>query len=104
MRLQTNETFPYVTFDFDPAYNKFKYARTNVLYGNNDIDMQTLLSVSSDATPIVNPLTGIYYADFTVPPSIDGKYLYIIWDLRKSTSASLCYGVSIDVVCCDCTI
>ena len=102
MRLQTNETFPYVTFDFDPAYNKFKYARTNVLYGNNDIDMQTLLSVSSDATPIVNPITGIYYADFTVPPSIDGKYLYIIWDLRKVTEVQMCYGATLDDVCCDC--
>ena len=102
MRLQTNETQPWVTFDFDPAFNKFKYARTNVLYGNNNVDMQTLLSVSSDATPIVNPSTGIHYADFTVPPSVDGQYLYIIWDLRKSTEVQMCYGATLDDVCCDC--
>lgn len=102
MRLQTNETQPWVTFDFDPAFNKFKYARTSVLYGNNNVDMQTLLSISSDATPIVNPSTGIHYADFTVPLSVNGKFLYIIWDLRKSTEVQMCYGATLDDVCCDC--
>jgi hypothetical protein len=102
MRLQTNEIPAWVTFDFDPAFNKFRYARTSVLYGNNNVDMQTLLSVSSEATPIVNPSTGIHYADFTVPPSVDGQYLYIIWDLRKSTEVQMCYGATLDDVCCDC--
>jgi hypothetical protein len=102
MRLQTNETQPYVTFDFDPAFNKFRYARTSVLYGNNNVDMQALLAVSSEATPIVSPSTGIHYADFTVPLSTNGQYLYIIWDLRKSTEVQMCYGATLDDVCCDC--
>jgi hypothetical protein len=102
MTLQTNETFPYVTYDFDPAFNKFRYARTTTLYGNNDIDMQALEAISSIATPIVNPSTGIHYSKFTVPPSIDGQYLYIIWDLRKATEVQMCYADTLEEVCCEC--
>lgn len=104
MTLQTNSNFPYASFVFDPATDSFKYARTTTLYANNSVDMNALLSIASTATPIVNPSTGIYNASFTVPPSIDGEYLYIIWDLRASTAVSLCYDTSIDTLCCDCII
>lgn len=104
MTLQTNGSFPYTSFVFDPATDSFKYARTTTLYANNSVDMNALLSIASTATPIVNPSTGIYNTSFTVPPSIDGEYLYIIWDLRASTAVSLCYDTSIDTLCCDCII
>ena len=104
MTLQTNSNFPYASFVFDPATDKFKYARTTTLYANNSVDMNALLSISITATPIVNPSTGIYNASFTVPPSIDGEYLYIIWDLRASTAVSLCYDNNVDTICCDCII
>jgi hypothetical protein len=103
MTLQINETPPYVSYNFEPAQNKFRYARANILYGNNDLDMQALLAISSTATPIVNPSTGIYNAVFTVPPTVDGQYLYIIWDLRSSIGVQLCYDpTSIEAVCCEC--
>lgn len=103
MTLQTNETFPYVTFDFNPLVHKFRYARDFNLYGNNDIDMQALLAISSVATPILNPITGIYNASFTVPPSANGQYIYIIWDLRTATEAQLCYSEEdLKELCCEC--
>jgi hypothetical protein len=102
MTLRINETFPWATFVFDPLSDKFRYARTSVLYGNNDIDMQALLAVSTIATPITTPLPSVYAADFIVPPSASGQYLYIIWDLRQSYNAQLCYGETIEEVCCEC--
>jgi hypothetical protein len=102
MTLQTNETFPYVTFAFNPLIHKFKYARAATLYGNNDVDMQALLAISNTATPIVSPITGIYNASFTVPPSVDGQYIYAIWDLRSATEVQLCTSDNIESVCCEC--
>jgi hypothetical protein len=102
MTLRINETFPWATFVFDPLSDKFRYARVNTLYGNNDTDMQALLSDSIIATPITTPLAGVYAADFIVPPSTSGQYLYIIWDLRQSYSTQLCYGENKDSVCCEC--
>jgi hypothetical protein len=102
MTLRINETFPWATFVFDPLSDKFRYARTSTLYGNNDIDMQALLAASTIATPITTPLAGVYAADFTVPPSTSGQYLYIIWDLRQQYGAQLCYGETIEEVCCEC--
>jgi hypothetical protein len=102
MTLQVNQSFPYTTLPFDPLTDKFKYARANVLYANNNVDMQALLSISSTATPIINPATGIYNATFTVPSSTGGQFLYVIWDLRRATEAQLCYGATLDDVCCDC--
>ena len=103
MTLQINETPPYVSYVFEPGQNKFRYLRSNVLYGNNDGDMQTLLSLDSTATPIVNPSPGIYNATFTVPPTVDGLYLYAIWDLRSSIGVQLCYDPeSLEAVCCEC--
>jgi hypothetical protein len=102
MTLRINETFPWATFVFDPLSDKFRYARTSTLYGNNDIDMQALLAASTIATPITTPLAGVYAADFIVPPSVSGQYLYIIWDLRQSYSTQLCYGETIEEVCCEC--
>jgi len=103
MTLQINETPPYVSYVFEPGQNKFRYLRSTVLYGNNDVDMQAMLSFSSIATPIVNPSTGIYNATFTVPPTVDGQYLYAIWDLRSSIGVQLCYHpTALDEVCCNC--
>jgi hypothetical protein len=102
MTLKINETFPWVSFVFDPLSDKFRYARTNVLYGNNDIDMQALLAASTIASPITTPLPNVYAADFIVPPSASGQYLYIIWDLRQQYGVQLCYGETIEDVCCNC--
>jgi hypothetical protein len=102
MTLRINETLPWVSYSFDPAKNKFRYLRTTVLYGNNDVDMQAMLALSTVAAPIYNPLTDVYAADFSVPPNVLGEYLYAIWDLRESYPATLCYAENIFDVCCDC--
>ncbi len=103
MTLQINETPPYVSYVFEPGQNKFRYLRSNYLYANNNGDMQSLLSLDSTAIPIVNPSPGIYNATFTVPPTVDGPYLYAIWDLRSSIGVQLCYHpTALDEVCCNC--
>lgn len=101
MTIQYNK----INFDsrnFNPSTDKLKYLRTTTLYNNNDVDINALLSASTFATPI-NGSGNTYYADFIVPPSIDGEYLYLIWDLRKSIPVTLCYHVDdINEVCCNC--
>lgn len=101
MRLQTNK-FGSDTYVFDPTKDKFKYERSSVLYLNNPVEIQNLLVASSTATPILGG-GNTYYAEFTVPPSVDGDYLYLIWDLRDSIPVDLCYSeTSIQDICCDC--
>jgi hypothetical protein len=91
---------------FNPTTDKLKYLRTSTLYNNNSTEMSALIAASSLATP-VNGSGNTYYADFTVPPSIDGDYLYLIWDLRKSIPIKLCFSKGalndINEVCCECT-
>jgi len=102
MRLSTNQISP-DDFVFNIAENKFRYLRTTTLYDNNDTDIQALLAASN----IITPNSGsspLYYADFTVPASSLGQYLYLIWDLRNAILAELCYAsTNIIDACCDCT-
>jgi hypothetical protein len=101
MRLSTNKISP-DTYDFDILQDKFRYFRSPVLFDNNDIDIQALLVASSVATPNAGS-TPLFYADFTVPASVNGDYLYLIWDLRDSIPAELCFASSVIDACCDCT-
>jgi len=88
------------TYNFIPT-NKFKYYRSNVLYGNNSTDLNTLLGLASTATP--NLGSGDYnYADFINPST--GSYLYLIWDFRTATPVELCQGTDISDVCCFCSV
>lgn len=106
MRLQTNK-IPPDDYNFMPLNNKFRYFRSNVLYNNTPPEIADLINVSNIASPIGNS-GDIYYADFTVPSSGAGEYLYLIWDLRNSTSTQLCYSdpaTTADPVadsCCNC--
>lgn len=100
MRLSTNKIVP-DTYNFDIAQDKFKYLRTPVLYENNNIDIQSLLIASSVATPNSGS-SPLFYADFVVPASSSGDYLYLIWDLRDAILTSLCYAETILDACCDC--
>jgi hypothetical protein len=102
MTLQTNINFPWASFVFDTATDRFKYHRSTTLYNNNSVDMNTLLSLASTAMPISNPSSGIYNAPFIVPPSVNGDYLYLIWDLRSSTEVQLCQSDTLEDVCCNC--
>ena len=78
-------------FVFNSANNEFRYLRTSTYYGNNATDINNLLSLSTEATPIVSSTNPTQYlADFTLP--VGGNFLYLIWDYRNSTSAELCYS------------
>jgi hypothetical protein len=99
MRIISNR-FQSDTFNFNAESDSFKYCQTDTLYGNNSVDLLTLLSVSTLATP--NQGGGDYnYAEFTVPG--EGLYLYLIWDFRSVTPVELCYSdISKGDVCCNC--
>lgn len=101
MRLSTNAISP-DNYVFDITQDKFKYLRTSTLYNNNDVDMNAMLSFATTAVPNLGTAP-LYYADFVVPESSYGEYLYLIWDLRDAVPATLCYGSSIVDSCCNCT-
>lgn len=88
------------TFVFDPANNSFKYLRTNASFNSSPGDITTLLSLANTATPLLGG--GAYnYANFNVGAADD--FLYLIWDLRRSTPVELCYDAKfIESVCCTC--
>jgi len=101
MRLQTNKS-GFDDKNFDPLTDKFRYLRSTVGYSNTSAALNTMLSLSSLATPISGG-PSVYYADFIVPPATSGQNLYLIWDMRVSTPIDLCYNVdNIVAACCDC--
>jgi hypothetical protein len=101
VRMSTNKIVP-DNYDFDISQDKFRYLRTNTLYANNDTDIQALLAASTIASPNAGS-SPLFYADFIVPASSNGNYLYLIWDLRDANPVELCYSdVSSDDACCNC--
>ena len=60
------------------------------------------MAASSTATPNSGS-TPLFYADFIVPASTNGDYLYLIWDLRDAILAELCFATNLIDACCDCT-
>ena len=101
MRLSSNAIVP-DNYIFDIAQDKFRYLRSTTLYNNTDLEIQALLIASTIATPNLGAAP-LYYADFVVPPSINGEFLYLIWDLRDAIPAELCYsGEAVGNGCCDC--
>ena len=95
--------FGFDDFTFDPAQNKFRYLRSDTLYENNTVDINTLLSLSTDITPInTTSAPATYSAEFTMPSTAD-EYLYLIWDYRQSTEIVLCYSAEDTLdACCGC--
>jgi len=93
-------------FVFDPALNKFGYLSSNTLYGSSD--MSTLIPLLNNVTPITNPSTGNYQATISsLSLPAGNQYLYLVWDLRKVVSSTLCYADSateeaVDA-CCGCS-
>lgn len=104
--LQTNQIAP-DSYVFSPTSDNFRYLRSNVYYGNTPSEINTLIGASSYATPITGGPT-IYDANFIVPSSSLGNYLYLIWDFRKSIPEELCYtdnsAESPAILCCTCDI
>jgi hypothetical protein len=100
MRLSTNAIVP-DNYVFNIAQDKFRYFRSSTLYNNTNVDMNALLVASTVATPNAGSAP-LYYADFTVPASSLGEYLYLIWDLRDAIPAELCFGGTFKDSCCNC--
>lgn len=92
------------TFRFDVLTDNFRYHRSNILYNNTPAEINTLLGLSTEATPISgSTIIGLtqHSASFAMPPS--GDYLYLIYDYTNSTEAELCYGVDEFDACCVCS-
>lgn len=93
------------TFDFDPLEDRLRYLVSPIYYGNNQNDIDVLLSIAQDAVPITtqsNPFAGeVNRATFNVGSL--SNYLYLIWDLRISNPETLCFSAdSLYDVCCNC--
>ena len=101
MRLASNK-INFDDFDFDITQDNFRYHRSNTLYNNTPIQIANLLSVATEATPVVGS-TPYFYADFTVPSV--GQYLYLIWDYRNALPVELCYSTLDEfAACCGCEV
>ena len=83
---------------FDSTTNQFRYLRTDTLYNNTTNEINTLLSLSNLATPIVTA-GNINSAQFTMPNNTGNK-LYMIWDYRKPTSVLLNKKTTAVDACC----
>ena len=106
MFLRTNKISP-DDYNFLLFENSFRYLRTNTVYGNNPVDINSLLAASTYVAP--NTISSnLFSGDFIVPPTVDGDHLYLIWDLRNKNVAMLCQSEGFDVVfkdlCCECGI
>ena len=99
--MQTNK-IPPDTYDWNPPTDKLRYLRSNTLYPNTTTGMNNLLTAASTISTVT--VSGqIASGNFTMPST--GIYLYLIWDLRKSVSASLCYSsASTSDACCGCAL
>lgn len=99
-----NNTIVPDDFVFNPFVNRFMYYRTNTFYDvNNPSDVVDLLDEANIISPIEPPASGntAYFGSFTMP-SNSRRYLYLIWDYRRSTPIELCYGSTLYDSCCEC--
>jgi hypothetical protein len=99
VRLISNQ-FATDTFVFNPAEDSFQYHVSDTLYGNNSVDLNTLLGLATTATPNLGG-GSVNYAEFIVPTL--ENYLYLIWDFREATPLELCFSdMDLFDVCCIC--
>ena len=85
-------------FVFDIGVNKFKYLVSNTEY--NATQWATIDAAAAVATPISNPSSGLFQASFTYNNPSNHRYLYLIWDYREPTTASLRFGATASIACC----
>lgn len=87
------------TYDFQN--NKFRYLISDTAYTESQIN--DILNISTEITPVENPATGIYTVNFTYSNPTELPYVYLIWDYKNISSIDLCYSnVSAIDVCCNC--
>jgi len=91
-------------FVFNPAIHKLKYFLSSTEFQNNPSSIQSLLTQSTDLTPILNPQAGVYYYDIPYSQTlVFSPYLYLIYDYQNIESEVLCYSnTSALEACCSC--
>jgi hypothetical protein len=99
--------------DYDWAYpnDNFRFLSSNTLYENNAANVTTLLGLANTIpnNMVTNPAIGQYEATvtssttpaFTLP--LANQYLYLIYDYRTTSAATLCYNSTLSGACCDCS-
>ena len=89
-------------FAFDASINNFLHLRSATLYNNTPADIATLIGAAS-ATTAPSGSDGVFSGTFTMLSGSANDNLYLIYDYRKPTAATLCYSnVSADDACCTC--
>lgn len=88
------------TYVFDQYSDTFKYLISDTLY----TDVNLLTPLLNTATPIVNPSTGVYSSSFLYENLTFKRYLYLVWDYRKTSEILLCYDVTSPELACDCSL
>ncbi len=80
IRIQSSQ-IGFDDFVFDPAIHNLRYYLSATPYANTPIDMNTLVGLSTNLTPLVNPTRGIYYFDIDyVQTGAFKPYLYLIYE------------------------
>jgi len=87
------------TYVFDELSNNFKYLVSDTLY----TDIGVLSTLLNTATPILNPNTGVYSSSFTYTNPTFKRYLYLVWDYRKTYEILLCFDETSPEIACDCS-
>jgi len=88
------------TYDYVPVSNSILYLRSSTNYANTSAGISSLIAAATQVLPITQSGNS-YYGEFTMPNT--GSKLYLIWDLRNSVPAELCYSeTSKELACCDC--
>ena len=101
--ITSHKILPADTFNFN-ADNKLKYLYTDTQYAGTFASVVSLLS-----DPNINNLTlsglgtQLVSGTFTLPATAQ-DYLYLVYDYRESTGATLCYDANTAFnACCDCS-
>lgn len=68
-------------FPFNPSVNKFRFLRSNTLYGSTLAEMDALTLAALEITPLPTVGVGTQWTASTVMPTT-GDYLYIVYDYR----------------------
>lgn len=85
---------------FDQYSDSFKYLISDTLY----TDVNLLTPLLNTATPILNPSTGVYNSSFLYDNPTFKRYLYLVWDYRKTSEILLCYDTTSPDLACDCSL
>ena len=88
-------------YSFDSINDKFRFLFSNTEYLNNNTDINTVIGLSSVATPITGA-DPLFQSSFSMQDGFN--FLYLIYDYRDSVAGVLCFDSSaIDLLCCDCS-